>query len=993
MKGLLLFLFCFLLISVRPGYGTCSGTLTPRQQDSCQLVNLYHSLNLDEWTTLNWNIGTNPMELWFGVKLNSAGRVTKLSIYNSKMNGSFPANFELPELDTLALYHNSVNVANCISDGLPDFSNFPNLKYVDLSNNCFTAELPNTLPATLKYFKISNSGLTGTLKNYALPDIEYFNVEKNKLQGVLYDFDMPNLKELYLNNNQLSGALPDYSLPNLKRLIVNNNSLTGNIQGLENCNRLEMINLNVNNFQGEIPNFNLPYLRTLTIVNNPDVTGSLPAFNLLDSLRIIEVCTTKVSGVIPTFSNNLKIESIVLTDNSLSDTIPNYAHSTLKKLQLSRNSITGKLPDFHLPLMEEINTSANHITGNIPNFNQMPKLKRLYLQDNCLSGDLPSLNLPSLEILQWAANSFSGTLNADFINHLPKIKTIYLQGNQLHGVIPEFESATLEQLYLAFNRFKGPLPDLLGALKVKVLLVDNNYLTGNIPDYKAQTGRDTSNMYLNVTRNYFNFTNLATSSYNTIDNYAYRSQVIPLEFDPVTNELSVDAGFVYSQSENSYTWQKKCGSNTVILSETGSAITLPQIPDDCHYQCIVTNSILTKSDPVKLITTTGHSGTYKEIGLTSYFYKHSNVKSSLCEYIGDTLQCPDISGTISQKIIYKGDSLFSKGKTPLWFKFPGDKLTYNKFQTTSGLLGELNFQTASANQISVLLPDYASEFLRIPGKPKKVIGHVPYRLKNNILSAGSQFDFSEIEMDNICATCDTLDADFLYLYAINTDSTNSFDKNTGTITIPFKYIDYRYNTAAPTFKIYYSKDGTNTPLSYEEVSSSNIQLRDSIYFVKFTLPPAAVKAGYLINLNSFKYKIDAVSESGRNFSIISDYYVDKQFDMNIVGYTGKQEDRFDIIENLRNPSCEMYWYVLINYPKTNTLNTLQVLIKINNELLFSGNGLEMISDDGGWGRQTAIIQRGGFKVTYLPSCYKIEAANGNAKTFIMDYKLVCKKRE
>lgn len=1022
MKGSLLFLFCFFAISATKIYGTCTG-LTPRQQDSCQLIDFYNSTDGANWTGVKWTT-TSPMNTWNGITLTSGGRVRTITLTN-RAKGTIPTTFSLPELETISITYTAKNASN-IGGQLFNFANFPKLRSLTLTNTNVTDTLPDNLSDSLVTLALTGNPISGKIPaysspklvtlslrsnlltgfksklscpnlvnlylegnvftepipNFNLPALKILNLSNSNFSGTIPAFDtLPSIEELYLQTNALTGSLPAFNISTLKILNVTTNKLSGTIPSLTLPNLVE-IRLSDNLFTGSFPNFNLPALQIFYLGTNPGITGSLPLLDNLPNLKQFMVSgNTSLSGPLPLFTYNPLIEVVTLTSNQLEDTIPNYRIASLRILNLNNNRLTGRLPKFKLDNLEEFYASENGIVGPIPLWDSMPKLKKMYVSSNRIHSQLPvGIKLPAITDLRLDNNNIDGKIPLTFLEHMPVLEILILGGNRLWGEIPDFVSGSLNQLNLSYNFLTGGLPTFLNALKLKKIYVGHNYLAGNIPNYKSQAGRDTSNMSLNISKNYFTYGEIAGSSYNTINDYVYFGQVIPLEYNAATNKLSVNSGYVSSSSENTYQWSKRCSSTTTVLSETSNELTLPGTPDGCRYRCEITNSVLSNPGSEKLI-------------IGSYYFNNYLNPVSTCSYINDTMYCANVLGEVRQNIIYKGDSLFSKGVTPLHFKYPEYNLKMEAFNTTSESVEVSQFDTSGYNNSRVFLPDYVSEYVNVPGKGKKILGNIEYGVKHTSIGVNDRIDYSDIGVEDLCSTCDTIEADFLYFYASLTDTTNLYNAQTGEIVIPFKFVDYKRNTAFPEFKIYYSNNGVNTPASYVEISSGNITVVDSTFFVKFTLPPGAVSSSTIIrDYENFKYKIEAKSQSGRAFTIVSDYFLYYRRDVPTVGYLGNYPDRFNVIENLKRPTCQMYGYALFDNIKLRTGNNYPVTLSINNKVLLSGFSTE---DPAGNVSKiyTASIQRGSFKVDKLPACYTIEAAyNTSIKTFLMDYKLVCSKK-
>ncbi len=102
------------------------------KQDSLALVDLYNSTN-----GANWNNNTGWLQSsvcnWYGVTLDSTGKVTSLLLNSNNLSGSIPNSLgNLSKLNTLDLSNNQLSENVPISLGL-----LRNLTYLDVSSNSF----------------------------------------------------------------------------------------------------------------------------------------------------------------------------------------------------------------------------------------------------------------------------------------------------------------------------------------------------------------------------------------------------------------------------------------------------------------------------------------------------------------------------------------------------------------------------------------------------------------------------------------------------------------------------------------------------------------------------------------------------------------------------------------------------------------------------------------------------------------------------------------
>ncbi|CAM6012363.1 unnamed protein product [Sphagnum balticum] len=140
------------------------------------------------------------------------------------------------------------------------------------------------------------------------------------------------------------------------------------------------------------------------------------------------------------------------------------------------------------PSITEVNLAQYNLSGPIsPSFNSFLNLIQLELQNNALNGLLPLLTeLTSLRTLQLQYNSLSGGL-PQWLVQLPHLSELNLSGYNLTGPIPPSfgNLRNLTSLSLDYNDLNGSLPLLNRSVNLQYLLLQNNSLSGLIPEWLA----------------------------------------------------------------------------------------------------------------------------------------------------------------------------------------------------------------------------------------------------------------------------------------------------------------------------------------------------------------------------------------------------------------------------------------------------------------------------------------------------------------------------
>ncbi len=241
------------------------------------------------------------------------------------------------------------------------------------------------------------------------------------------------------------------------------------------------------------------------------LNGQVPEeLSLLSFLQYLDLESNKLVGSLPSHIYELhKLDTLILSQNQLSnvDDIGEFKH--LEHLSLSMNNFKGPLPT---------------------SFQNLKHLKTLDLHTNEFSGDLFEVitDFESLEIIDVAFNDFNGTISP-LIGNMINLTTVLLGNNQFSGGIPEEiqfcnklqdlsveanhdmggivpfvlgQLTSLVYLSLSTCDFEGPLPASFGDLtKLKFLDVTFNNLDGALP---KELGSATNLTTLGLAYNEFN---------------------------------------------------------------------------------------------------------------------------------------------------------------------------------------------------------------------------------------------------------------------------------------------------------------------------------------------------------------------------------------------------------------------------------------------------------------------------------------------------------
>ena len=217
------------------GLPFCVETSEPELSASRKaLIALYRGTDGQQWNNnLNWLTG-HPIGIWYGVKVDSSGRVIELRLPDNDLSGAIPS----------------------------ELGNLTSLQVLDLHGNDLSGELPPELGNLTKLVSL--------------------NLSVNRLNGELQPElgNLTNLTEIHLQVNELNGRIPRSlgGLSNLSTLSLWNNRLSGTIPPeLGNLTGLLLLDLHGNSLSGEVP----PQMGALTNLqrlglDGNDLVGCLP---------------------------------------------------------------------------------------------------------------------------------------------------------------------------------------------------------------------------------------------------------------------------------------------------------------------------------------------------------------------------------------------------------------------------------------------------------------------------------------------------------------------------------------------------------------------------------------------------------------------------------------------------------------------------------------------------------------------------------------------
>lgn len=159
------------------------------------------------------------------------------------------------------------------------------------------------------------------------------------------------------------------------------------------------------------------------------------------------------------------------------------------ELQLYDNGLEGPLPESlcQLKQLKTLYLSFNKISGEIPASlgASTPQLENVWLKANRLEGEIPATLFQggNLKWVDLHVNNLTGQL--PYMETNPQLTVLRLDENQLSGHLPDslFNQISLTELYLHDNQFSGLLsPELEKLTELQHLFIGHNQFSEALPD-------------------------------------------------------------------------------------------------------------------------------------------------------------------------------------------------------------------------------------------------------------------------------------------------------------------------------------------------------------------------------------------------------------------------------------------------------------------------------------------------------------------------------
>ncbi|XWS25860.1 hypothetical protein CRYUN_Cryun27aG0103600 [Craigia yunnanensis] len=413
-------------------------------------------------------------------QLSNLRELRKLSLHSNNFNGSIPdALSQCALLRAVYLHYNS------LSGSLPlSIFNLTNLQVLNIAHNYLYGRIAADIPWSLRYLDLSSNDFSGEIpSNFsAQSQLQLINFSYNRFSGGVPANigKLQELEYLWLDSNQLFGTLPS---------------------AIANCSSLVHLSAEDNKLKGLLPGSigAVPNLQVLALSHN-GLSGAVPesifcksSGNATASLRIVQLGFNEFTEVVKPQNNGSwasVLEVLDLHENHIRGVFPSWLTSltTLRILDISGNFFTGLLPVEigNLFNLEELKVAKNSLSGSVPSqLLQCGSLKVVDFEGNWLSGKMPVFlsQMRSLKSISLGRNLFSGSIPYGFGN-ISGLETLNLSGNNLTGSVPEdiMRLSNLTTLNLSYNKISGGVPNGLGdLLSLVVLNLSACGFSGRIP--------------------------------------------------------------------------------------------------------------------------------------------------------------------------------------------------------------------------------------------------------------------------------------------------------------------------------------------------------------------------------------------------------------------------------------------------------------------------------------------------------------------------------
>ncbi|WP_419948339.1 Ig-like domain-containing protein [Candidatus Palauibacter sp.] len=252
-------------------------------EERADLAVLYEALGGPNWrSSTNW-LTDAPLDTWWGIQLNEAGRVSGIHLSRNGLSGQIPPRIgRFPHLRVLRFDGNQVRGAIP-----PELGDLTELRRLEMNGNDFRGEIPPELGQleNLERLYLYENQLVGGIPPElgGLVELRHLWAWNNRLEGPIPPElgALTRLEWLDLSGNRLEGPVPPEfgDLARLRYLDLNRNRLSGPLSSqFGRLARLEQLSLADNMLAGSLPPElgRMGRLDQMHLQNNSELSGSIP---------------------------------------------------------------------------------------------------------------------------------------------------------------------------------------------------------------------------------------------------------------------------------------------------------------------------------------------------------------------------------------------------------------------------------------------------------------------------------------------------------------------------------------------------------------------------------------------------------------------------------------------------------------------------------------------------------------------------------------------
>jgi len=233
------------------------------------------------------------------------------------------------------------------------------------------------------------------------------------------------------------------------------------------------------------------------------MTGSIPdLFYNLNHLVSFEIENNLLTGSLPSSIANLaSLTELFVQNNSLSGhlfNVFNGSHqSKLTSVQLSNNQFTGELPEqlFFSSSLVTFSAVSNCFHGTIPSSICLnKKLETLALDGLVCASSCQTKILPGISSSYISTRKISGGIPHCLFGLL-KLQVLHLSGNSLSGNLPKINDvmiSSLNDLSISYNYFTGTISSNIQHKSWPKLDLSHNLFTGTLRTMYSKTAEERS---------------------------------------------------------------------------------------------------------------------------------------------------------------------------------------------------------------------------------------------------------------------------------------------------------------------------------------------------------------------------------------------------------------------------------------------------------------------------------------------------------------------